>query len=283
MEEEEDDDDDDELTTKNVVADVAVEEKKTSKFKRLCQKIRGRAKNTVKKTPSSSSEMPKPEGKQKSARSAAADAQQASDAAAEYLRQPRYACGQLFVSSIVTSLAVNSFYNPSLAHMIEGMIDAQILMVDVGKGWHREPFYDFYRHVLENRDLLAIGIFRKVMVEGGTKSGFSEANKAKERMQGKKKKKAKSVFALLPDNYVFSSPPAKSPNLTQDDTVICIMKKDWSKIPERYGPQLRSMDYNKHKGLKNAAGVMQGATSNMGQTQSSANTNSFALGNGTNG
>merc|ERR1719191_2570714 len=182
MEEEDEDDDDDELTTKNVVADVAVEEKKTSKFKRLCQKIRGRAKNTVKKTPSSSSEIPKPEGKQKSARSAAADAQQASDAAAEYLRQPRYACGQLFVSSIVTSLAVNSFYNPSLAHMIEGMIDAQIVMVDVGKGWHREPFYDFYRHVLANRDLLAIGIFRKVLIDNKPNSGFQESSKAKARL-----------------------------------------------------------------------------------------------------
>merc|ERR1719258_841501 len=117
------------------------------------------------------------------------------------------------------------------------------------------------------------------MVESAKKGGFSEANKAKEKLMGKKKKKAKSVFALLPDNYVFSSPPAKSAFLTQDDTVICIMKKDWSKIPERYGPQLRSMDYRRHKNLQRNANQIQGAMSN---TQGSSMTNSFAIANGTN-
>jgi hypothetical protein len=282
--EDDEDEEEDELTATNVVEEVGKEPKPTSKFARLLRMIRGRAKAVKKKTAPSSSEPAKPDATtKKSARSAAADAQQLQDqAGADYLRQPRYACGQLFVSSIVTSLAVNSFYNPSLAHMIEGMIDAQIVMVDVGKGWHREPFYDFYKHVLENRDLLAIGIFRKVMVEKGPAGGFSESSKAKERLQGKKKKKAKSIFALLPDNYVFSSPPAKSANLTQDDTVICIMKKDWSKIPDRYGPQLRSMDYKKHGNLKNTAMALQGA-SGMNQTQSSGNAASFAIGNGTGG
>jgi hypothetical protein len=263
-EDEEDDDEEEELTA--TVVDEAVQPKNTSKFAKLKRLIRGRA-QAVKKKTGGSSEPTKPDSStKKSARSAAADAAMASDSAQDYLRQPRYACGQLFVSSIVTSLAVNSFYNPSLAHMIEGMIDAQILMVDVGKGWHREPFYDFYRHVLENRELLAIGIFRKVSVGSKPSSAYNEASKAKERLQGKKKKKAKSIFALLPDNYVFSSPPAKTSFLTQEDTVICIMKKDWSKIPERYGPQLRSMNYGKHDHLRKAGMQIQGA---MGATQSS--------------
>merc|ERR1719240_848585 len=170
--------------------------------------------------------------------------------------------------------------------MIEGMIDAQILMVDVGKGWHREPFYDFYKHVLDNRDLLAIGIFRKVMVDSKPNSGFADANKAKERMQGKKKKKAKSIFALLPDNYVFSSPPAKSAFLTQDDTVICIMKKDWTKIPERYGPQIKGgaggyMDYKKHSNLQKAANTMNQTLSTQGG--SATHSSGFALSNGKSG
>jgi hypothetical protein len=269
----EEDDEDDELT-KDI--DESVQPKNTSKLARLMRKIRGGAEKVKKKgTPGSSEPIKTSDQKdKKSARSAAADAQMTNDASTEYLRQPRYACGQLFVSSIVTSLAVNSYYNPSLAHMIEGMIDAQIVMVDVGKGWHREPFYDFYKHVLENRDLLAIGIFRKVMVDNKQASGFQEANKAKERLMGKKKKKAKSIFALMPDNYVFSSPPAKSSFLTQDDTVICIMKKDWSKIPERYGPQLRAMDYRKHGNLQKQAqqGLNMLQPSNMSQasmTQSS--------------
>merc|ERR1719321_2638404 len=256
-EDEEEEEEEEELTAH--VDESVQQPKSTSKFSRLMRKLRGGAAVVKKNGTGGSTDAGQPQSasKAKSARSAAADAQQAADASSEYLRQPRYACGQLFVSSIVTSLAVNSFYNPSLAHMIEGMIDAQILMVDVGKGWHREPFYDFYRHVLENRDLLAIGIFRKVSVGSKPTSAFNEAAKAKERLQGKKKKKAKSIFALLPDNYVFSSPPAKTAFLTQDDTVICIMKKDWSKIPERYGPQLRSMDYGKHKNLQRTALTMQ--------------------------
>merc|ERR1719258_262147 len=114
------------------------------------------------------------------------------------------------------------------------------------------------------------------MVESAKKGGFSEANKAKEKLMGKKKKKAKSIFALLPDNYVFSSPPAKAAKLTQDDTVICIMKKDWSKIPERYGPQLRSMDYKKHSGLQKSANQMNQTLSTQG---SGSHTSGFALAN----
>jgi hypothetical protein len=237
------------------------EPKNTSKLAGLMRKIRGGAKKLKKPSGTDEAKKTVEAEKKKSARSAAADAQMDEDGS-KYLRQPRFACGQLFVSSIVTSLAVNSFYNPSLAHMIEGMIDAQIVMVDVGKGWHREPFYDFYKHVLELRDLLAIGIFRKVMIDSKPNSGVTEAAKNKERMMGKKKRKAKSVFALTPDNYVFSSPPAKSVLLTQDDTVICIMKKDWSKTPERYGPQVRTMDMKKHAHLK------QMAQSGMNMTQS---------------
>jgi hypothetical protein len=280
---EDEEDDEDDLVSN--VDEFSVQPKKTSKFARLMRKLRGKGDDVVKKTGSSNDVAKAADpGKQKSARTAAADAQQLADVASEYLRQPRYACGQLFVSSIVTSLAVNSFYNHSLAHMIEAMIDAQILMVDVGKGWHREPFYDFYKHVLENRDLLAIGIFRKVMIDNKPNSGFQEASKAKEKLMGKKRKKKNSIFALMPDNYVFSSPPAKGTFLTMHDTVICVMKKDWSKIPERYGPQLRSMNYGKHANLSKSANqglqMSMGMSQNLSQAQTTAN--SLALSGGNN-
>jgi len=165
---------------------------------------------------------------------AAAAADSLLDGGSDFLRQPRFASGQLFVSSIVTSLAVNTYYNPTLAELIVAMIDAQIVMLEVGPGWHEECFYDYFMYVLNKRELLAIGIYRKTSV-------VSTDTKKKTLKGGRRKQGAKtnSHIKLIPDHYVYSSPAAKDTVLTSQDAVLCIMKKDWTGTPQRYGPQLR--------------------------------------------
>jgi hypothetical protein len=139
------------------------------------------------------------------------------------------------VSSIVTSLAVNTYYNPTLAELIVAMIDAQIVMLEVGAGWHEECFYDYFMYVLNKRELLAIGIYRKT-------SAISSQNAKRKTIKGNRKQqgpKTNSHIKMIPDHYVYSSPAAKDTVLTSQDAVLCIQRKDWTGTPQRYGPQLR--------------------------------------------
>ncbi|KAF4678317.1 Calcium-activated potassium channel subunit alpha-1 [Perkinsus chesapeaki] len=78
----------------------------------------------------------------------------------EYFRQPRFACGQLFVGSVVTSLVANTFYNPSLALLVQQMISSRILMVLLPSAWAGRAYLDLFQHLILDRNLLAIGLFR---------------------------------------------------------------------------------------------------------------------------
>ncbi|KAF4742504.1 Calcium-activated potassium channel subunit alpha-1 [Perkinsus olseni] len=78
----------------------------------------------------------------------------------EYFRQPRFACGQLYVGSVVTSLVANTFYNPSLAQLVQQMISSRILMVILPTAWAGRSYLDLFQHLILDRNLLAIGLFR---------------------------------------------------------------------------------------------------------------------------
>lgn len=160
----------------------------------------------------------------------------------DYLIQPRYACGRLFASSIVTSLAVNTYYNPSLAKLIEEMINSRIVMIDVGKGWNEESYYDLFQFVLEQRDLLPIGIFRRAALPANMKSEAADQKKRKDRlrMQAQARLAGKRVSGGArqepPDYYVYAAPTSRATYVTEMDQIICIMRKDWTGIPARYAP-----------------------------------------------
>merc|ERR1719353_1839615 len=69
----------------------------------------------------------------------------------EFYRQPRFACGRLFISSVVTSLVVNTMYNPSLAMLIHEMISAHYVLVTVPAEWKGQSFFKFFEHLLRDR------------------------------------------------------------------------------------------------------------------------------------
>jgi len=116
----------------------------------------------------------------------------------EYYRQPRYACGQLFVGNVVTSLAVNTFFNPSLAHLINVMIASHVVTVEVTREWEGKMYYEYFDHLLWDRQLMPIGIFRERSVVKTTSCPHTRR------------------WA-----YVYTAPPAKETPLSKTDKVIC--------------------------------------------------------------
>jgi hypothetical protein len=119
----------------------------------------------------------------------------------EYFRQPRYACGQLFVGNIITSLTVNTFFNPSLWELVHQMIKAEVVMVPLPRDWEGKAYYEFFDKLLREDDLMAVAIYR-----------LSEAD------HGRKKKEKVSYKEW---SYVFTAPPAKETHMLRGDRVIC--------------------------------------------------------------
>jgi hypothetical protein len=118
----------------------------------------------------------------------------------EYYRQPRYACGQLFVGNIITSLTVNTFYNPSLWELVHQMIKAEVVMVPLPRDWEGKSYIEYFGKLLRDDDLMPVGIYRK-----------SEAAHRSRRDYARYKKWS----------YVFTAPPAKETNMMKGDRVMC--------------------------------------------------------------
>jgi hypothetical protein len=104
-----------------------------------------------------------------------------------YYRTPRYACGQLFVGTTVTSLCVNTFYNPTLCDLVSTMIASPMSRVSVPAGWVGKSYYEFIDHLMWVEQLLAIGIFRE---QGGV-------------------------------SYLYTAPPSKETTMSKTDLVVC--------------------------------------------------------------
>merc|ERR1740117_2611334 len=82
----------------------------------------------------------------------------------EYYRQARYATGQLFVGNVITSLVVNTFFNPSLWELVHQMIKAEVVMVPLPRDWERKSYYEYFDKLLREDELMAVAIYRRAEV-----------------------------------------------------------------------------------------------------------------------
>merc|ERR1740130_2640731 len=117
----------------------------------------------------------------------------------EYYRQARYACGQLFVGNVVTSLTVNTFFNPSLWELVHQMIKAEVVMVPLPRDWEGKSYYEYFDKLLREDELMAVAIYRRA--EPPAKNGASSSKKKW--------------------SYVYTAPPAKETHMQRGDRVIC--------------------------------------------------------------
>lgn len=127
-----------------------------------------------------------------------------------YYRTARYARGQLFVDTTLTSLAVNTFYNPSLCELVRAMISAPMSRWQVSAEWVTKSFFELFDHLLWVEQLLAVALFRE---QGGVP-------------------------------YLFTAPPGKETTILTGDLVVCFgcspaaapQASDKAKRPKAGGP-----------------------------------------------
>jgi hypothetical protein len=138
----------------------------------------------------------------------------------EYYRQARYACGQLFVGNVVTSLTVNTFFNPSLWELVHKMIEAEVVMVPLPRDWEGKSYYEYFDKLLREDQLMAVAIYRRAEAPGKDEDGPAASNK---RNLSKKSSKKWS--------YVYTAPPAKETHMQRGDRIICFGNAFKSKDP----------------------------------------------------
>jgi hypothetical protein len=144
----------------------------------------------------------------------------------EFYRQPRYACGQLFVGNVVNSLAANALFNPSLTTLVKAMISARVSMVQVPRDFVKKSYVEFVEHILHSKELLACGIYRK---------GEYKPPRAKHLKQARREAVLfgddddESPTRKLDDdednktyiNYVYTAPPGQDTILQESDRIMC--------------------------------------------------------------
>eukprot|EP00746_Dinoflagellata_sp_MGD_P168188 gnl/MRDRNA2_/MRDRNA2_99437_c0_seq1.p1 gnl/MRDRNA2_/MRDRNA2_99437_c0~~gnl/MRDRNA2_/MRDRNA2_99437_c0_seq1.p1 ORF type:complete len:1164 (-),score=201.24 gnl/MRDRNA2_/MRDRNA2_99437_c0_seq1:86-3076(-) len=128
-----------------------------------------------------------------------------------FYKQQRFACGSLFVSSTVTSLVVNSMYNPSLAMLIKELVSAHFLLVTVPVECHGWTYKEFFEQLLRDRDLMSLAIVRRT---------DAVVPEDEDQIQNPLINKAWGKSAVV-HRYVQTAPTADS-RIVFDDQILCV-------------------------------------------------------------
>merc|ERR1719313_10740 len=128
-----------------------------------------------------------------------------------YYLKKVYASGRVFTSKAITSLSVGSYYMPALNKLVKELVQSHVLVVSVPNGWERRPYRDLFTWLLWEKNLLAMGIYRKASARRGDAA------------------------------YIFTSPPAGDVTLHASDKVFCLVptrpksagEADYTKLGKR--------------------------------------------------
>lgn len=163
----------------------------------------------------------------------------------EYFVQPRFAAGRLFAGGTTfTSLAANTFYNPTLIDLVSTMVTTQIRMVKLPHSWEGKSYFELFDFLLWKEKLLAVGIYRTAEVSPGGDEDEVDTSRGTRRQSvsggmvnpptnRRSQHGGDSVRASrLTDskgggrktvrvNFVYTAPPGKETAMVPGDRVIC--------------------------------------------------------------
>ncbi|CAD7972620.1 unnamed protein product [Amoebophrya sp. A25] len=142
---------------------------------------------------------------------------------AALLRQPRYASGRLFCSSMITSLIVNILYNTSLVQLVSGLITCKGATVEVPMNWVGMPLLNFMESLIWHHNLIPIGIARLIMHEKPEKKKRFNPN---ELPPPPKDSAMKELTRDIEPRFIMAAPHAFDELLHAQDKLVCIAKYD---------------------------------------------------------
>lgn len=138
-----------------------------------------------------------------------------------YYQQPRFASGQLFVGAVVTSLVVNTFYNPSLSDLVGSMIASNVFTSLVPLEWVGKSYFEYFDYLLWTENRLAVGLLRRADPQQVDEEWASQAQEDSNAFVSEGSSKSKGASAKKRFAFVYTAPPAKETTMLQTDRVIC--------------------------------------------------------------
>jgi hypothetical protein len=113
--------------------------------------------------------------------------------------------GHCFISSTITFLVAGTYYNPTIPQLLDLFTLKDFMMVSVTNLWIGKTYGHIFRHLLEEKDMLAVAIYRK------TTSDDAECTHPA------------GVEGAPPPGYIFTAPPANE-ILCRFDKLLCMLK-----------------------------------------------------------
>lgn len=115
---------------------------------------------------------------------------------------PRYMRGEVFFASVATAIVASSMYNPNLVPMVDSLIEAPMLMIEVPKVFYQSRYSDFVLWLLRERSLLALALYRSAEASQSAHTGdFLDQ-------------------ATPTHDFVYTCPPGSKTLLVKSDRVI---------------------------------------------------------------
>jgi len=128
----------------------------------------------------------------------------------------------MFISSVVTSLVVNTYYNPSLSELVTSMISSVVTTKQVPFEWVGKSYFEYFDHLLAVEGSLAVGILRRAdpsqidLLSSGSSMNLSQPIKQMKSASASADSQLKRRFA-----FIYTAPPAKETTMTDTDRIIC--------------------------------------------------------------
>merc|ERR1719181_1125440 len=67
----------------------------------------------------------------------------------DYAEHPRFMCGMVFVASAMTALVANVMHNPSLVALVDSLLQAPFLLLQVPVVWQGQSYADLCEWLLK--------------------------------------------------------------------------------------------------------------------------------------
>lgn len=77
----------------------------------------------------------------------------------------------MFYASTVTSMVASSMYNPNLINMVDALIEAPMMIIDVPKVFYQSRFQDFAIWLFRERGLLPLALYRNAEASQSAHTG----------------------------------------------------------------------------------------------------------------
>lgn len=138
-------------------------------------------------------------------------------------RQPRYASGKLFCSSMVTSLMVNILFNSSLVALVNGLVSCRGVTVQVLPNWIGMPLLNMLESLVWHHNLIPIAIARYIEHE---KANRKKSFNPLELPPLPKESAMKELTRDMKPRFIITAPHATDEILHKEDKIICLAKYD---------------------------------------------------------